>query len=171
MAANPTSLVIVIEAASFLQPFREKHLLRPGVTMPPHITVWSPFLPGATVDEQVRRQLQEVCASFAPFTFTLDRIGRFQEPGILYLVPEPSAIFHDLSKMLRRTFLRETADKPVFHLTLAGHHPGELDKIEGAFYLRHADQLPIAAEATDISLFERVEKTWVKRFDCPLSMA
>jgi hypothetical protein len=63
------------------------------------------------------------------------------------------------------------ADRPVFHLTLAGWHRRELDKIEQTFRLKYADQLPIQALATDISLYERAGQIWVQDSEFPLRTA
>lgn len=169
-AQNLTSLIIVVQEASFLQSFREEHLQRPAVTMPPHVTVRSPFLPAAAIDEQVHNRLRGICASFAGIAFTLGRIGRFQDPGVLYLVPEPTEGFHKLSEAIREEFLLEAVGRPVFHLTLAGWHASELDRIEQTFRLRYADRLPIYAQATEISLYERVGQIWIKDSEFPLCM-
>jgi 2'-5' RNA ligase len=153
---KPTSIVIIVKEASFLQSFREEHLQRPGVTIPPHITVRSPFMPSAAIDEQVRHRLRGICAPFASLTFTLGQIDRFQDPGVLYLVREPSESFYYLSEAIQEEFSLEAVGRPVYHLTLAGWHPSELDRIELKFHLRYANQLPISAQATVISLYEQV---------------
>jgi 2'-5' RNA ligase len=152
--------VIVVHEASFLQSFREEQLQRPGVTMPPHVTVRSPFLPAAAIDEEVRRRLRRICASFECFTFILDRIGRFKNQGVLYLAPEPTESLCKLSKAISEEFLLYMAD-----------NRRELDKIEQTFRLKYADQLPIQALATDISLYERAGQIWVQDSEFPLRTA
>ena len=86
------------------------------------------------------------------------------------MVPEPTESFHNLSEAIREEFLLEAVGRPVFHLTLAGWHPSELDRIEQTFRVRYADQLPIEAQATDISLYERVGQMWVQDSEFPLCM-
>ena len=43
---NRTALVIPIwQAEPSLQPFREKYISTPAAIMPPHITIYGPFIP------------------------------------------------------------------------------------------------------------------------------
>jgi hypothetical protein len=86
---NDTSLIIPVTEAAFLQPFRVRYLHRPGVTMPPHITVSTPFRPLREYARDEFHLLTTVCASFPSFAFTLGRLARFADTGFLYLAPEP----------------------------------------------------------------------------------
>ena len=94
--SNDTSLIIPVAEAAFVQPFRERHLHRPGVTMPPHITVRAPFEPLRELIGDDYHTLATLCASCSPFTFRLARLARFAEIGVLYLEPEPAAATHGL---------------------------------------------------------------------------
>ena len=84
------------------------------------------------------------------------------------MAPEPTESFHNLSEAIREEFLLETVSRPVFHLTLAGWHPSELDRIEQTFRLGYAYRLPIEAQASDISLYQRVGQIWVQDSEFPL---
>ena len=139
---EPTGVVIAVHEAAFLQPFRERYLQRPGVTIPPHVTVCSPFLAVGAINMAVRTRLHEVCAASEGFTFTLARTDRFVDPGVLYLVPQPTQELEKLNHAIRLAFEFELGPRPVFHMTLAGWHPAELDSIEKAFHDCHAGQLP-----------------------------
>jgi hypothetical protein len=48
------------------------------------------------------------------------------------------------------------------HLTLAGWHPEELDRLEEEFQREYGDRLPIMARATGMCLFEQRENEWIK---------
>jgi hypothetical protein len=159
---NPTSLIIPVHEAAFVQPFRVKHLHRPGVTMPPHITVQSPFKPVGALDPQVLNTLRAVCRAYPQFSFMLARTARFVDTGVLYLVPEPPDAFLKLQRTIRTHFPSDSADHPVMHLTLAGWHPTDLDRIEEEFYREYGDRLPIVAWATEVCLFEQRVNVWMK---------
>jgi 2'-5' RNA ligase len=167
-ADKPTSLIIPVNEAGFLQPFRRIHLHRPGATMPPHVTIQSPFLPAHAVDQQVIARLRRLCASHPQFDFTLATVGRFTKPGVFYLVPEPTADFRTLNRIVRTRFSIGVSREPVFHLTLAGWHPTELDRVEEAFRKEYGARLPILARVTEVCLYRRDGNVWVKCSRFPL---
>jgi hypothetical protein len=159
---EPTGFSIVTRETSFLQPFRKELLQRPAVTMPPHVTIGT-FLPASSVDEHMRRRLRTFFKTFSKFSFKLERIGRFLPQGVLYLVPEETDCFYELYEGVCKEFAleRNHPAEPTFHLTLAGWHPHDLDRMEREFQQRYNHLLPIHARATDVTLYERIEgKRW-----------
>jgi 2'-5' RNA ligase len=160
---NDTSLIIPVAEAAFLQPFRAQYLQRPGVTMPPHITI-RPLqrLPAITADDH--RELSALCASLPSFEFRLTHNARFREIGVLYLAPEPTEPFLKLYQALRNRFPEPPDKHPsvVFHLTLAGHHPSDLDSIEAAFDAAYRMHVPIHAVARELRLYARHDQRWVE---------
>jgi 2'-5' RNA ligase len=167
---NDTSLIIPVAAAAFVQPFRIQYLHRPGVTMPPHITVRSPFKSLGELTEQDYHTLTTLFASFSPFVFTLGRLARFAETGVLYLAPEPVEPFMALYQALfaRYPVPPENHSSVVFHLTLARRQPTNLDQWEAEFHRLYDAQLPIKAMATEVSLYEEREEQWFKITSFPL---
>jgi hypothetical protein len=167
---NDTSLIIPVAEAAFLQPFRIRYLHRPGVTMPPHITGPTPFRPLRELARDEFRTLTTVCASFPSFVFTLARVARFAETGFLYLAPEPIEPFVALSQALSGVYSEppENHADVVFHLTLAGKHPSDLDQLEAEFYQSYGAQLPIQAVAAEVSLYEKREERWFGEASFPL---
>jgi len=167
---NDTSLIIPVTTAAFIQPFRTRYLDRPGVTMPPHITVRAPFKPVRTITADDYHTLARMCASFPPFAFTLRRLARFAETGVLYLAPEPTepfrALYHKLSTQYPEP--PENHATVVFHLTLARKHPPDLDQLAAEFDRTYGAHLPIQAIATELSLYERREERWFKEAAFPL---
>src|SRR3712207_689898 len=129
---NDTSLIIPVVEAAFLQPFRVQYLHRPGVTMPPHITLPMPFKPLCDLGKDNYRMLTTICASFPAFAFTLERLARFPDTGVLYLAPEPSEPFLTLARALSEgpPTPPDTHPTVVWHLTLARKHPPDLDQVE-----------------------------------------
>jgi 2'-5' RNA ligase len=170
---NDTSLIIPVSEAAFLQPFRERYLHRPGVTMPPHITVPAPFKPLREHARDGYLRLSTICASFPAFAFRLERLARFDESGVLYLAPEPTEPFMALSEAL------SAPDPPplekhariVFHLTLARKQLPELDLLEAEFDRMYGAQLPIRATASEVSLYEKRGERWFKEASFALGIA
>jgi 2'-5' RNA ligase len=162
---NDTSLIIPVQEAAFVQSFRVKHLHRPGVTMPPHITVHAPFRPMSAIDTEVLDRLAALCQAHPAFSFTLAQTARFSDNGVLYLVPEPDEPFQVLSQAIGVQFPEAPSDhpNPIIHLTLARTDPAELDHLEAEFYQTYNAQLPIAATATELWLFEQQGNIWVKQ--------
>jgi len=170
---NDTSLIIPVAEAAFLQPFRAQYLHRPGVTMPPHITVRAPFKPLHELTADDHHALGALCASFAPVAYTLTHLDRFADIGVLYAAPEPTAPFLALSQALDARFLEPPDRHPtvVFHLTLAGHHPADLDRVAAAFERAYGARLPIHAVAWELRLYARRDEQWVEAAAFPFGQA
>jgi 2'-5' RNA ligase len=170
---NDTSLIIPVTEAVFLQPFREHYLHRPGVTMPPHITVPAPFKPLRELAKDNYRTLTTRCASFPSFAFTLGQLDRFAEWGVLYLAPEPIEPFMALSEALSAPASPPLEDhaRIVFHLTLARKQPPDLDQLEAEFNRTYGGQLPLRAVASEVSLYEKRGERWFKEASFPLGKA
>ena len=132
-----------------------------GVAAGGYLTLISPFAPRHRLDDQFLESVRSVVASFDPFDFVLDRVGRFPQ-GVLYVAPEPARPFADLI----HAFTREWPEYPPYggafdtvvpHLTvwfarlvpqlIAGRDPeppGLADEV--------ARGLPIHASATSVDL-------------------
>jgi len=158
--------------AAFLQPFRAQYLHRPGVTMPPHITL-APFLPLPAITADVHRELAAMCASLPSFAFKLTHTARFEQIGVLYLAPHPTELFMALYKAIRARFPEPPDKHPsvVFHLTLAGHHQSDLDRIAAAFDAAYHTHLPIHAVARELRLYARHDERWVETTAFPFGRA
>ena len=160
---NYTSIVIPVQEDAFVQPFRVRHLHRPGVTMPTHITLHAPFKYGEELDEEVLYKLAKLFSTYPPFKFSLSSTDRFADKGILYLVPEPAEPFHVLSQSIQARFPDTPPDYPdsVMHLTLGLSKTGEVGSIEEEFHREYGSRLPIEATATEVSIFEKHSDIWV----------
>lgn len=62
--------------------------------VPPHITLLSPFLPAAGLDDRVRARLVPGLAAVPPFEARFEAVRRFADA--LYLAPEPDEPFREL---------------------------------------------------------------------------
>jgi hypothetical protein len=161
---NDLSLVVPVFEAVGLQAFRDKHLHRPAVVMPPHVTVPSPFKSYDEIDQRVMAVLTATVSTLPQFRFALDALERFREPGVLYLKPEPVEPFMRLHQRICDAFVADSSKSVVFHLTLAGWHAAsELDTITAEFLQEHGWRLPIEATAREVWLYEQVGGTWLHR--------
>jgi hypothetical protein len=132
--------------------------------MPPHITLATPFRPLCEYARDAFHTLTTVCGSFPSFAFTLGQLARFADTGFLYLAPEPIEPFAALSQALSGEHSEPLDNHPnvVFHLTLAGKYPSELDRLEAEFHQTYGKQLPIRASSTEVSLYEKRGGRWFK---------
>jgi hypothetical protein len=155
---NDTSLIIPVAEAAFIQPFPQLNLHR-------HITMRAPFKQLHELLEDDYHFLASLCASFPPFPFTLARLARFAESGVLYLEPEPTEPFMAVYQALYTRYPEPPAKHPTvdFHLTIAHQQSFDLDHLEAEFYRSYGACLPIQAVATELSLYEKREERWFKQ--------
>src|SRR5262249_24584548 len=119
---------------------------KPSQGMPPHVTVLYPA-PGEIVG------IAEALCGFSSFDVDLRRLDRF--PGTLWLAPEPSTPFHDMTHALVERYPQYQPDGRAFrqvipHLTVA---QAELDDAAEAL----SGWLPLRARAESVVLLERVQ--------------
>jgi len=110
------------------------------------VTILFPFAHPDDLDEAALEQLFE---HFAPFDFTLDRIERFDD-GLVWLHPNPSAPFADLTSAVAQRFpdyppYEGAFDEPIPHLTIS-EMPIDVQV-----------QLPITGRANEVTLIEESE--------------
>jgi 2'-5' RNA ligase len=162
-----TALVIpVLEAEPDIQAFRTEYIHTPAATMPPHITVYGPFIPMEQIDERLQNALTEFFASQPQFQFVLQRTGRFLEKDVLYLMPEPDKPFHTLRQAIQTEYPGAPKDfhpNRTMHLTIAQCRIKEIDEIEAAFFNQCRKNLPIKCTAKEIYLYEKHNGAWHKR--------
>ncbi|MFL5954693.1 MAG: 2'-5' RNA ligase family protein [Gaiellaceae bacterium] len=142
-----TALIVEVpEAEPQVADLRLQHDSSAARGVPAHITILSPFLDAEHVDEDALAQL---FAKFPSFDFELDRVERFEE-GVVWLHPQPSAPFEDLTAAVWQRWpdhppYEGAFDEPIPHLTVS--------EIEIDVNV----QLPIASRAREVTLIEEVE--------------
>ena len=118
--------------------------------VPAHVTVLFPFLDTDELDDEL---LSEFFADFAPFDFVLDRVERW-ESGIVWLHPEPSEPFVELT----RAVWRRWPHRPPYggaHSTVVSHLTVSETPIDVDI------KLPIASHVREIALMEEdAEGRW-----------
>lgn len=70
--------------------------------MPAHITLLYPFMSPELINVAVVEQARKIMSSASAFAFRLAKVCRF--PDVLYLAPDPSRPFIDLTERLARQF-------------------------------------------------------------------
>ena len=146
------------EAELAVSDLRLRYDLSASLGVPAHVTVLFPFQDGANVDEE---ELTQLFGASRAFDFILDRIERFDE-GVVWLHPEPSQPFEDLTAAVWRRWPDYPPYEGIFdvvipHLTVS-ETPVEF----------HID-LPISARARDVTLLEEgTDGRWATRQAFPL---
>jgi len=130
--------------------------------MPPHITIFYPFLNVRTIDAETESVLAALLQEVPSFDFELSDIGRF--PGVVYLSPEPAAPFVALTQALAERWPDHQPYEGAFeeivpHLTVAYGAP-----IPSGL----AERLPVRARAEEVWLMSRVARRWTRRRAFPL---
>jgi 2'-5' RNA ligase len=165
-----TALVVVMrEAEPVVSPWRHR-FLRATVDrgIPAHVTVLFPFVPVATLDDDVTRALRELYAPLTPFRCDLASVESF--PGYVWLAPEPAARFVELIELTCRAFpayppYGEPEIEPIPHCTVGAEEDATaLAEMLGVLRRELAPRLPIRSDVGAISLLEeRDDETWFER--------
>jgi hypothetical protein len=133
--------------------------------MPAHVTVLYPFLDPNAITLSVEQDLESVLRPFSPFTFRLVGVDRF--PGVLYLAPQPTEPFRDLTAALHERWPEHPPYGGAFeavipHVTVIhGSEPPEAER-----ELKQA--APIEAKATEVWLMAESGRRWSVRRRFPL---
>ena len=170
---EPGSTAIVIptpEAEQAIGRFYREHSAAGRQGMAPHITLLVPFVSAPLLDETVEARLRSVLAAHSPFDYGLDRVERFSG-GILYLAPQPSLPFFELTEALVAEFPEHPPyegehDEVIPHATVAVSDDDRLlDRIEHEL----ESKLPVACRASSTLLVERgPDLRWSRRSELPL---
>lgn len=167
--ADSTLIVPVPSVEQVLAEFLGRPPQRATTGIPAHITVLFPFVPADAIDTALEAAVGEVVAGFTPFHFRLGEVGTF--PGVLYLAPEPSRPFRDLTHALWSRWPQfppyaGAYDDVIPHLTVAtGRQPP--DAIE-----RLQALLPVDAHAAEVWLLtQEPGSRWALRRRFPLGTA
>ena len=169
---QPTALIVEVpEAEQAVWHWRARLDAFAAAGVPAHITILSPFAVADCIDEQTIATLRRLFAGVAPFSFSLERIGWFDDT-VVWLAPQPDAPFRALIRMVVDAFPAhppyggEFAD-PTPHLTIGFDHPFE--------QLDHAAQrvqarLPIRCTAAEVALWTPLPTArWQRAISFPLT--
>lgn len=138
--------------------------------VPPHITVLFPFVEATEIGRDTTAKVHRLAASVRSFQFRLTHT-RWFEPQVLWLAPDPSAPFVELTARAAEAF----PDYPPYggqftevvpHLTIGdGGAPEQMAAAARSLL----PDLPISATANAITLMiERPDRSWQVRARFPL---
>ena len=155
-------IVEVPEAEPLVRDWRAKHDWSARRGVPAHVTVLYPFVPTEKFDERLHAELRELFATHPSFPFSLPRVARF--PEVAWLAPEPVEPFKSLVDAVASQYpdyppYEGIHEEVIPHLTVAEGGTDLQDEVDAAI----SPSLPIAAEATAISLFLEDETGWWSR--------
>ncbi|MGW7316027.1 2'-5' RNA ligase family protein [Streptomyces sp. NPDC054854] len=167
--AGQTGLIIPIpEAEPTLRGWRERLDPSAEAGVPAHVTVLFPFLDASRLDPHVDSALADLVGRHRPFDLRFATSGRF--PDVLYLVPEPDAPLHRLT----RSIVERWPEAPPYggrftetvpHLTVAqGQDDTVLDVIEADL----AGTLPFTSHVSTVELMVYDGSRWQERASYPL---
>ncbi len=165
-----TGLVVLVPAADPVVG-RWRSLLDPSAAheMPAHATVLFPWFRHRELTDPLLAQLTEVASSVLAFEVCFERVDRF--PATLWLAPNPSAPFTELTEAVRRTWPQHQPFEGRFeavvpHLTVGDEidpdaHPQVVADLEA--------QLPVRSRASALTLMAQDTRgRWAPHSSYPL---
>ena len=159
VAPRRTALIVVVpEAERAIGALRVRHDRSAALGVPAHITVLFPFVTSNRIDEDA---LAQIFAPFAAFDFALDRVERWDD-GIVWLHPEPSQPFEDLTAAVWKRWpdhppYEGAFDVVIPHLTVS-ETPIDVQV-----------ELPISSRVREVTLIEEGgDGRWAVRTSFPL---
>jgi hypothetical protein len=109
--------------------------------------------------------LKKIVAGYLPFEFCLTGFGIFESAEVLYLKPEPEALFLSLFHEIKKIFkeLQSAFDPPVIHLTVSHEEKAlSMDALKREFLRLEGVGLPLTAKASRLELYEKKSGVWLK---------
>lgn len=161
-----TALVILVPEAEVVVGGWRGRYDPASAEIPPHVTVFYPFLESQSVDPEVDRGLEEIFGAVPAFELTF--AGLCGLPGVLYLAPEPGEAIERLIASVGQGFPELEPyggefDEVIPHLTIAITAAAE----SAAEVAREADEhwahgkLPFRVRVGAVDLLEQDEAgTW-----------
>jgi hypothetical protein len=149
-------IVLVPEVESLVGDFRRTFDISGTYGLGAHVTVLFPFLSPDSFSAEVIGSLRALFAVQPRFDFSLTSVGGF--PSVIYLVPEPRALFESLTQAAVLTFpdclpYDGAFPNPVPHLTVAQQPPAEdLSEVGDRIRSRVTPCLPLRCAANEIAL-------------------
>lgn len=131
-----------------------------------HVTLLYPFRESTGMGASARAEVAAALAPFRAFPFALTETAYFHDPhSVLYLVPEPSEPFAELTLALAAAFpdtppYAGIHDEIVPHLSVADRQDALL---LGEIEAEIGKGLPIEAVAREVELVERGPAGWARR--------
>jgi 2'-5' RNA ligase len=147
--------IVLPRADTVLGPHRVELAQSASWGVPAHVTVLYPFVPPASIDDDVLAGLAKAVATVPAFQVTLRQFGWFDDK-VLWLAPEPAELFRALTAAVRQRFpdiapYEGAHPDPVPHVTIGHDAPREV-LVRAARAIE--PHLPIREEVTAATLLQ-----------------
>jgi 2'-5' RNA ligase len=162
-------LVHVPEAQPLVGEWRLQHTHDAPLGIPPHVTLLFPFIPTDQLAGEVEARLARLVGEAAAFDVTFARTAYF--PEVLYLEPQPSEPFSELTQAIATEWPEHPPYEGV-HETVIPHLTVAESEDEALLERIRADvepSLPLQTRVTEAQLYtEDVAGRWHHRRRLPL---
>jgi 2'-5' RNA ligase len=170
--AESAFIVRVPEAEPLVGKLRDQFDSSAKLGVPAHITVLYPFMPPEHITREILEEVGGVISGIRPFGFRLATIGHF--PGVLYLIPEPSAPFAELTEAIARRFLQfppyeGKVQSVIPHLTIAAGGDSQVTDAECQLLALMSKRGPVVATCDTLTLIENSTGRWKEKCAIPLA--
>jgi hypothetical protein len=170
--AESAFIVRVPEAEPLVGKLRDQFDPSAKLGVPAHITVLYPFMPPELISEAILHDVHIAISATPPFEFRLATVGRF--PGVLYLIPEPSAPFAELIKSIAGRFPEYPPYAGEFqsvipHLTIADGGDSQVTDAECQLLALMSERGPVVATCYTLTLIENSTGRWKEKCAIPLA--
>jgi 2'-5' RNA ligase len=167
MPIESALVVLIPEAETMIETFRERLDPSAGTGLPAHVTILYPFKSPDELTPETIKTLREIFSKIPSFSTSFLEVKRF--PDTLFLMPVPDEPFRQLTETIARSF----PDSPPYggafvevvpHLTITqGSDAEQLDKITADFNKAASGKLPIQVKVDTVTLMENSGETWQVR--------
>lgn len=164
-------LVPVPRVGPLIAPWAQRYDPSTARGVPPHVTVFFPFLPTNEVTGEVLARLEQLFASHPATEVDLAGVGMFEQGEVLHLRPEPDTTFRAMTRQLQQAWpdLQPYGGRhgdPVPHVTVGFHIPRPS--------ARHAARalllaLPVRVHIHSVQLWGEGPDVWTHVSTFPLS--
>lgn len=139
--------------------------------VPPHVTVFFPFLPTREISTQDVTRLEELFATHPATELDLTQVGMFEQGEVLHLRPEPDTTFREMTRRVQQ----EWPDLAPY----GGRHGDPTPHVTVGFHIprpsaRHAARslmlsLPIRVAVDAVQLWAEGPDGWLQVSTFPLA--
>ncbi len=165
---DQSALVVnVPDAEDPVGDFRQRYDPLEAQGLAAHVTLLSPFMHPDRLTTQVLTELRSFFGSTPRFEFILVGPDRFGEE-VLYLKPEPAAVFSDVTRALWSRYpdfppYEGAFSDVVAHLTLGRVPPSaSIDELESEFAEVAGGALPIHCHVREVTLLVSHADSWTE---------
>ncbi|MEO5703861.1 MAG: 2'-5' RNA ligase family protein [Candidatus Limnocylindrales bacterium] len=140
LTSRESALIVPIRLPAALAEIRLRETRDGPAGVPGHVTLLYPFAPAAAIDRRVIAEVTAVIAAAPMFDARFQEVRRWEpgggaSEGVVWLEPEPSAPFNELTRLLFAAFPAYPPyggmhDETIAHVSLAAIDRTHQDAVE-----------------------------------------